>query len=54
MLITPFTVQAEGDAARGQVIYEVCQDCHGENGEGNHDLNAPSLAGQYDWYSQAD
>ena len=50
MLIIPFTVQAEGDAARGQALYGSCQDCHGENGEGNHELNAPSLAGQYDWY----
>ena len=45
-----FTVQAKGDAKRGQQAYAVCQACHGANGEGNKALNAPRLAGQQDWY----
>lgn len=39
-----------GDAAAGQVLYGACAACHGAQGEGNQDLNAPKLAGQGDWY----
>lgn len=37
-------------AERGQTLYQVCAVCHGENGEGNLDTQAPKLAGQYGWY----
>ena len=47
---TPILALAEGDVTRGQALYAACQDCHGEKGEGSQDLNAPSLAGQHDWY----
>jgi cytochrome c oxidase subunit 2 len=40
----------DGDAARGTGTYGVCLACHGANGEGNQQLNAPRLAGQNDWY----
>ena len=46
----PTLAQAEGDATRGKALYAACQDCHGENGEGDQDLDAPSLAGQHDGY----
>lgn len=32
--------------------YQVCATCHGELGQGDPSLNAPLLAGQYDWYLQ--
>lgn len=44
--------QAEtaGDVAVGQALYTTCSTCHGAQGEGNKDLNAPKLAGQGGWY----
>jgi cytochrome c oxidase subunit 2 len=39
-----------GDAAAGQATYAVCSACHGAQGEGNAQLNAPKLAGQPGWY----
>ncbi len=42
--------QLAGDPQIGQGLYAVCAACHGANGEGNADLNAPKLAGQEGWY----
>jgi cytochrome c oxidase subunit 2 len=39
-----------GDVAAGQATYAVCSACHGAQGEGNPQLNAPKLAGQAAWY----
>lgn len=39
-----------GDAAAGAGSYATCLACHGDKGQGNQALNAPPLAGQYDWY----
>ena len=39
-----------GDVAAGQALYAVCSACHGPQGEGNPQLNAPKLAGQAGWY----
>ena len=39
-----------GNAAAGQGMYAVCSACHGQQGEGNQQLNAPKLAGQEHWY----
>lgn len=44
------TAFAEGDAATGESLFAICVACHGANGEGNKALNAPSNAGQDDWY----
>ena len=41
---------AARDAARGQTLYATCGACHGAQGEGMQALNAPSLAGQEEWY----
>jgi cytochrome c oxidase subunit 2 len=41
---------AAGDVAAGQASYAVCSTCHGPQGEGNPQLNAPKLAGQAPWY----
>ena len=40
----------EGDVTAGKASYAVCVSCHGANGEGNKDLNAPKLSGLQDWY----
>ncbi len=45
-------VQAAVDLEAGKALYGSCQACHGANGEGNPALQAPSLAGQFDWYLQ--
>lgn len=42
-------VQA-GDVDAGEKAYKTCANCHGAEGQGNATLNAPSLAGQHDWY----
>jgi len=39
-----------GDAAAGQGQFAVCIACHGAQGEGMQQLNAPKLAGQSEWY----
>lgn len=41
---------AAGDAARGKTLYAVCSTCHGPNGEGMQEMNAPALAGREEWY----
>lgn len=43
-------VQAQGDAERGKGLYAVCSTCHGPNGEGMQEMNAPRLAGRETWY----
>jgi cytochrome c553 len=43
MLLAAGTVQAGGDAARGQTLAEECADCHGQDGKG--DDETPALAG---------
>ena len=43
-------VTVEGDAARGSASYTACATCHGADGRGKEELNAPALAGQNDWY----
>jgi cytochrome c553 len=37
------TVQASGDAAKGEALATGCIDCHGENGKGSAD--GPAIAG---------
>jgi cytochrome c oxidase subunit 2 len=39
-----------GNAAAGAANYAVCSACHGPQGEGNQQLNAPKLAGLDGWY----
>lgn len=43
------TVKAQ-DAARGEKLFSTCIQCHGENGRGLPEKNAPRIAGQFDWY----
>jgi cytochrome c oxidase subunit 2 len=46
----PAPVTVKGDAAAGKKLYATCAACHGPEGQGNVQLNAPRLAGQQDWY----
>jgi cytochrome c oxidase subunit 2 len=39
-----------GNAQAGAANYAVCSACHGQQGEGNLQTNAPKLAGLNDWY----
>ena len=39
-----------GDASKGQTAYALCASCHGAEGKGNQQMNAPRLAGTSDWY----
>lgn len=39
-----------GDANAGMALYAVCASCHGAQGEGKRELNAPKLSGQASWY----
>ena len=45
------STHAAGDPANGRALYASCASCHGANGEGNQALNAPRIAGQFDWYT---
>jgi len=38
------------DAKAGEAAFQVCKTCHGPQGEGQQQLNAPNLTGQFDWY----
>jgi len=38
------------DLAKGKQLYLVCNACHGDQGQGNAVLMAPTLAGQENWY----
>lgn len=40
----------EGNAADGQKAYAVCAYCHGGDGQGIREMNAPRMAGMTDWY----
>jgi len=42
--------EVAGDPETGATQYAVCAACHGSQGEGNQQLNAPKLAGQEGWY----
>ncbi len=40
-------LKAEGNAVRGEIAFEVCQNCHGFGAPGDVDGNYPRLAGQH-------
>ena len=39
-----------GDVDRGAELFQTCAVCHGSDGSGNWNSNAPRLAGMTDWY----
>jgi cytochrome c553 len=46
-LVGTFSAKA---ADRGTQVYKLCSYCHGDHGEGNPTIGAPSIAGLPDWY----
>lgn len=48
---TPVSLKG-GDLAAGSETWLQCGGCHGREGQGNEVMNAPRLAGQFDWYLQ--
>ena len=40
-------LKAEGNAIRGEIAYEVCQNCHGFGAPGDAEGDYPRLAGQH-------
>ena len=46
----PAATSVTGDVDRGRDLYTTCGLCHGGEGEGNWNSNAPRLAGMSDWY----
>lgn len=47
--LIPFPLMAQ-DLEAGKKIYATCVQCHGENGLGLVEKEAPRIAGQHDWY----
>ena len=43
-------VTLEGDAQRGEALFQTCAACHGARAEGNESLGGPALTTQNDWY----
>lgn len=39
-----------GGVATGAEMFQLCTQCHGNNGEGNKLVNAPAIAGLDEWY----
>jgi cytochrome c553 len=46
----PAKATIKGDADKGKVAFAICATCHGANGEGNKQMNGPSLTKLQDWY----
>ncbi len=42
--------EVAGDPVAGHAQFAVCAACHGDQAQGNRDLNAPKLSGQAQWY----
>jgi cytochrome c553 len=44
---------AAADPARGKALFALCTQCHGDAGQGNPAIEAPSIAGLPAWYVEA-
>ena len=44
------TAERDADPAAGEKLFVSCAACHGEQGEGNQELNSPRLDNKQDWY----
>jgi len=42
-----------GDLRRGAALYALCAQCHGDQGLGNPDVEAPAIAGLPGWYLES-
>ena len=50
--VLPGTAQSE-DLERGEILFELCAQCHGADGGGMSLALAPAIAGQEQWYLEA-
>ena len=50
VLMAPPTAATAQDLERGEQLFGLCLQCHGEQGEGNELALAPAIAGLGDWY----
>ena len=41
---------SEPGLARGELLYDACSPCHGDDGAGKRELGAPAIAGGSGWY----
>ncbi|MBW2314525.1 MAG: cytochrome c [Deltaproteobacteria bacterium] len=41
---------AVGNVERGETLFHLCTQCHGAEGQGNPDIEAPAIAGLPGWY----
>jgi len=48
--LTPSPGRAGGDVKRGHELFQLCTQCHGDMGEGNHLALAPQIGGLPEWY----
>jgi cytochrome c oxidase subunit 2 len=46
----PVGTTVTGNVEKGRFLYVTCGNCHGRDGQGIWNLNAPRLAGMNDWY----
>jgi cytochrome c553 len=52
-LILATSIPVWADEARGRALFQLCAACHGHQGEGRLDLEAPAIAGLPAWYVSA-
>lgn len=48
IIYSNFVFSANGE--HGKNLFQKCIECHGSDGMGLEDKNAPRIAGQHDWY----
>jgi cytochrome c oxidase subunit 2 len=48
-----FVIHKPEATASGEEIFQLCESCHGEQGQGMAKFNAPSIAGLPKWYLEA-
>ena len=48
-----YKIPAEQATASGEELFQLCQSCHGENGQGQPQYHAPDIAGLPQWYIEA-
>lgn len=48
--LAPGAARAGGDVVRGHQLFQLCTQCHGAQGEGNHLALAPQIGGLPEWY----
>jgi len=50
LLATESSKPKVAENKKGALLFETCKTCHGEKGEGNIDIQAPSINGLPEWY----